>query len=93
MTTARRHSPSVAEGEGATPAGTRPHDLLSHPLLLSADEAARTLRISRATLYRLIYARHLRGVHVGRRLLLPRQELEAYVRRLLDEEGDDDPAD
>lgn len=96
MTTARPRPSLVGEDEGATPAGARSPDLLTHPLLLTAAQAARTLGMSRASVYRLIARRRLRGVHIGAMLRIPRQELEAFVAALTAaarEEADDDPAD
>lgn len=49
-------------------------------LLVSADEAARRLGISRDSLDRYVIA-DLRLVTIGRRLLVPVSELERYVDR------------
>ena len=50
-------------------------------LLVSVSEAARELGIGRNSAYQLIRDGRLRSVSVGRRLLVPRTELEAFVAR------------
>ena len=45
----------------------------------SLDEAARSISLSRRTLYQLIDAGMLRTVKLGRRRLVPREELERLV--------------
>jgi excisionase family DNA binding protein len=47
--------------------------------LLTLNEAADQLRVSVRTVQRLIAARQLRPVHVGRRTLIAEREVEAYV--------------
>jgi excisionase family DNA binding protein len=47
--------------------------------LLTLDEVAAALRVSRRTVERLVAAGRLRPVHVGRRPLITAVELEAYV--------------
>ena len=56
--------------------------LAEDPLLLTAEEAARTLNISRTTVYTLIKEGALRPVHIGRSCRLSRAELLRYVGRL-----------
>ena len=51
-------------------------------LLLTAEEAARLLRIGRTTVYALMKAGDLRPVHIGRSCRVARAELERYVNRL-----------
>jgi excisionase family DNA binding protein len=53
--------------------------------LLTLAEAAEALRVSQATVRRLIDAGELRGVRVGRLWRVPKAALEAYLG------GDDDP--
>jgi excisionase family DNA binding protein len=54
------------------------------PLAYSTTEAARLLGIGRTSLYGLLRSGQLRGVHLGRRLVIPRDELERLLR-----EGDE----
>lgn len=51
-------------------------------LLLSPDEAAAILCVSRATLYRILEFGQLRAVHVGRSRRIRRRDLEDFVDRL-----------
>jgi excisionase family DNA binding protein len=51
-------------------------------LLVSVDEAALILSISRKQIYRLFITGELVGVHIGKRRLVPRDELQGYVERL-----------
>lgn len=53
---------------------------MGEPLVLTIDEAAASLRVSRRTLYRLIAAGRIRVIHPSPgRTLVERRELEAYV--------------
>lgn len=56
--------------------------LAGNPLLLTAEEAAKALSISRTTIYTLIKDGALRPVHIGRSCRLSRAELLRYVGRL-----------
>lgn len=49
-------------------------------LLLTVPEAATLLRVSRAFTYELIARGDLPVVRLGRRVLIPREELERHVR-------------
>jgi excisionase family DNA binding protein len=51
------------------------------PLLIGVREAARLLNIGRDAAYALVREGRLRSVSVGRRVLIPRNELEAFVER------------
>jgi excisionase family DNA binding protein len=51
-------------------------------LMLTAEEAAQTLKVGRTTLYGLIRDGQLRAVHIGRSCRLTRAELIRYVERL-----------
>jgi excisionase family DNA binding protein len=55
----------------------RPGDL---PLVLTVDEVAEVLRISRGSAYESVRRGDIRSVRIGRRLLVPR----AALLRLLD---------
>lgn len=61
----------------------RPRDPLSSDrLLLTPEEAAGVLRVGRTTIYALMKAGDLHGIHIGRSCRLSRAELERYVRHL-----------
>lgn len=55
------------------------------PLLLTLDEVAATLAVTRRTIERLVAADALRSVHIGRAVRVARRDLDAYVERLLRE--------
>lgn len=54
---------------------------MSEPLLVSVREAARELGVGRDTCYQLAREGRLRTVRVGRRVLVPRSELQSFVER------------
>ncbi|GAA2156445.1 helix-turn-helix domain-containing protein [Actinomadura napierensis] len=54
-------------------------------LVLTVDEAAERLRVSRWTLYNLIRSNQLRTVKIGRRRLVPVNALIEYVDQLTEE--------
>lgn len=51
------------------------------PLLLSVRQAAAELGCGRDACYRLVREGRLRSVRVGRKVLIPRTELAAFVER------------
>lgn len=53
--------------------------------LLTVDQVAETLQISRWSVYRLIWANDLRSVQIGRCRRVPREALDAYLGRLFSE--------
>ncbi|GJM23863.1 MAG: hypothetical protein DHS20C16_02780 [Phycisphaerae bacterium] len=53
------------------------------PFLLRLDEAAEKLRISKRTLYRLLAQGEMQLVKVRAGSRIPRDSIEAYVRRLV----------
>lgn len=57
---------------------------MSEPLLVSVRDAARSLGLGRDTAYQLVRDGRLRHVSFGRKLLIPRTELEAFVAREVD---------
>lgn len=61
---------------GATP---RRHENYGEPLLLSQDEAAHRLGISRTTLWRLAKADQLEVVHIGSRALITRGSIDDFL--------------
>lgn len=54
-------------------------------LLYGVTEAGAVLGLGRTTVYALITAGELRAVHVGRRALIHRDELERFAASLADE--------
>lgn len=49
--------------------------------LLSVDETARTLGIGRTRLYGLLDDGSLRSLHVGKRRMVRREDVEAFIAR------------
>jgi excisionase family DNA binding protein len=47
---------------------------------MTVVEIAAMMRVSRATVYRLLHAGDLPGIRVGRSLRVPRQAVETYMR-------------
>jgi excisionase family DNA binding protein len=54
---------------------------MTEPLLVGVREAARVLGLGRDSCYALVREGRLRAVRVGRRVLIPRAELEDFVTR------------
>ena len=52
-------------------------------MLLSVQEVGKQLGLGRDRAYELIRSGRIRSVRVGARLLVPRQELEAWIAREL----------
>jgi excisionase family DNA binding protein len=61
---------------------------MNEPLLIGVREAARLLNLGRDSTYQLVREGRLRSVSIGRRVLIPRTELSAFVER---EATKDDP--
>ena len=61
-------------------------------LLLSVEEAAALLHIGRTRMYELIAAGDVTSVKLGGKRLVPRDELEKFVRQLAAEQGGDEDA-
>jgi excisionase family DNA binding protein len=57
---------------------TTPYDRL----LLPVSEAGAVLGVGRTMAWRLVQSGELASVRIGKRRLVPRAELEAYVQRL-----------
>ncbi|WP_327109482.1 helix-turn-helix domain-containing protein [Nonomuraea glycinis] len=53
-------------------------------LVLTVDEAAQRLRISRWTLYTLIHSNQLRTIKIGRRRLVPVDALTDCIKNLVE---------
>jgi excisionase family DNA binding protein len=58
-------------------------------LLVPVPEAAQLLGIGRTKTWQLICTRRLKAVRIGRRTLIPRAELERFVRELEEEACED----
>ena len=54
-------------------------------LLLSPEEAAEILGVTRSTIYDLMRMRILASIKIGRRRLVPVQACEEMVRRMVEE--------
>lgn len=53
-----------------------------HPeprILFTVDEAAAELRIARATFYRLLGSGEIESIHIGRRRLVPKEAIDAWL--------------
>lgn len=55
--------------------------MTASPLLIGPQEGAREMGIGRDAMYRLIHEGRIHVVRVGRRILIPRTELVAFVER------------
>jgi excisionase family DNA binding protein len=54
----------------------------SQPELLTGEAVRRLLSISKTTYYELIWSGKLPSVRIGRRVLVPREALDEFVRSL-----------
>lgn len=63
-------------------------ELADLPLLLSVEQAASAIGLSRTVFYDRMMRGQIVSVKEGRRRLIPRGALEAYVSRLLAEQGE-----
>jgi excisionase family DNA binding protein len=52
---------------------------MEQPLLLDIESAAQALGVGRSTMYGLMDSGMVRSVHIGRRRLVPREDLEQFV--------------
>jgi excisionase family DNA binding protein len=57
------------------------------PLLLGIRQAAPIAGVGRDAMYRLVAEGRVRSVRLGRKRLVPRQELEAWIARELEANG------
>ncbi|MEN2742500.1 helix-turn-helix domain-containing protein [Microbacterium sp. X-17] len=57
------------------------------PLLISQDEAAHRLGVSRTTIWRLIAAGDLQPVRIGSRTLVSNLSIDEYIARQIDDGG------
>lgn len=74
----------VAEQRSPKPLTDRSVTLESS--ILTLDEAAKILRVSKYSVYRFIWAKKLRTIKIGRRRLVPLQSLHELVEQLRAEE-------
>jgi excisionase family DNA binding protein len=56
-------------------------------VMLTVEEASRTLHISRWTLYRLMRDRQLASVKIGSKRLIPAASIEKFTISLLEAQG------
>lgn len=61
------------------------HDRLPVPVLLSVDEAATCLRVSHATVYKLLHAGEIKAYKRGRPWTIPEYSLAAYLENAIEE--------
>ena len=54
------------------------------PRCLRVEDAARLLNVGRSTVYDLIRSGRLRSIKIGRRRLVPRDALDAFLNELRD---------
>lgn len=60
------------------------------PIMLNADQLAQVLGISRAGAYQLMHAKGFPTVKIGKRMIVPKQELIAWLGdRLKDNDSGD----
>lgn len=59
-------------------------DIQQLPIMLNAEDIARTLRISRANAYVLMHSKSVNCIHIGKRMLLPKTELLRYIEENTD---------
>jgi excisionase family DNA binding protein len=88
LTAARAEATSAAHSCADTPfeAAEVAHDAYdARMLLLTVGEAAASLSISARELRRLASHGDLRTITIGRRRLIPVNELQAFIRRKLEE--------
>ena len=60
---------------------------MSEKLTLSVEEAGKLLGVSRQTAYNLIHRADFPVLRIGKRVLIPRKQLEAWMDRQVN--GDD----
>lgn len=51
------------------------------PLMLSVPDLTEVLGISRASAYELVKIKGFPALHIGNRILIPKEELIAWIRR------------
>ena len=56
--------------------------MTNEKLTLSVEEAGKLLGVSRQVAYQLIHREDFPTLHIGRRILVPRKQLEAWMERM-----------
>ena len=67
---------------------------MTEKLTLSVEEAGKLLGVSRQVAYQLIHRPDFPTLHIGRRVLVPKKQLEIWMERQVNgtEEGNDQTA-
>jgi excisionase family DNA binding protein len=60
---------------------------MTEPLLLGIRQAAPIAGVGRDAMYALVASGRIRSIRLGRKRLIPRQELEAWISRELEANG------
>ena len=58
------------------------------PIMLNADQLAEVLGISRAGAYQLMHAVDFPTIRIGKRMVVPKEELRLWMNRKLSEKKD-----
>jgi excisionase family DNA binding protein len=67
--------------------GKQEDNMSGEPLLCPVEEAAQLLGVGRSQAFELISRGELESVKIGRRRLVPRDAIDAYIRRLRAEQS------
>ncbi len=59
---------------------------MSRPILVTVDDAAAMLSIGRTAAWELVRKRKIKSVKIGRTRRIPLNEIEEYVRKLIEDE-------
>ena len=64
---------------------------MNEKLTLSVEEAGKLLGVSRQVAYQLIHRSDFPTLHIGRRILVPKKQLEIWMERQVN--GEEEPSD
>ncbi len=64
---------------------------MTEKLTLSVEEAGKLLGVSRQVAYQLIHRADFPTLHIGRRILVPKKQLEEWMDRQVNDK--EDPSD
>ena len=64
---------------------------MTEKLTLSVEEAGKLLGVSRQVAYQLIHRADFPTLHIGRRILVPKKQLEIWMDRQVN--GKEEPSD